>query len=173
MREPDVWSKTLLTTYYYLPKAVKSAEVKITNYPFTQGTVFQDAVTVCKTIQRLTDNRSALINAKIIVDSIMDKLPKTYRDFLYLRYIKHTPFEEVASFLGISRSTAYRKNNEAVAAFASILENSYKEAEYFCNVFEAHPFLGEAYRIIRDNERRQRLMNKQTGGDGKPTDIAK
>lgn len=153
MNSVNSWSKTLLTTYNYIPKAIRSAEVKITNYPFTQDALIQDALSVCKTIQQLTDNKNALINAKVIVDGIMEELPRIYRDFLQARYICRNTIDTIVDLLKISRATAFRREKEALAAFSSVLMEKYNGSDHFGKTYINHPFLGEAYRIICESDR--------------------
>ena len=148
-----VWSKTLLTVYPYLPKAVKTAEEKIKGYPFTNAAISQDALHACKAILQLTNHKNDLINAKILVDRILDKLDKPKRDFLTEKYIKHQSVEIAADELGISRATAFRRHADSIREFSFILEQMGYDADTLRETYEYHPFLSNAYRIINENER--------------------
>lgn len=147
-----VWSKTLLTTYPYLPKAVEAYDEKIKRYPFTNTALSQDALTTCRALQRMTDHKNALINASIIVETVLNLLPKRERSFIEAKYIQHQSVDKAGKELGISRATAFRRHAECVATFSNYLSNVGFDAEYFKEAFESHPFLGHAYEILCEDE---------------------
>ena len=119
--ELENWSRTLLYCYRYLGKIVETiddmvAKISIESMFYRKNSTNNTMAQVEKILE-LNDRKVNLTNLKVIIEECVDKLPLKDMQLISLFYFDGLTFDEIASVLGISRRTVFRRRNNAITHF--------------------------------------------------------
>ena len=164
------WSKTILSVYKYLEALSNSIDElvmkKSINSSFYNNGRFNSCYDCANKIMMLTERKINLINIKVMVDDVLNKMTVNQRQLLVLCYVDNVRSEDIAKFFNISLRTYFRKKNEALNSFAKNLLSlgftKSKLEEMFCcenwlnNLYNKNQELEDSreYSIEKDNKYR-------------------
>ncbi len=119
--ELENWSRTLLYCYRYLGKIVETiddmvAKISIESMFYRKNSTNNTMAQIEKILE-LNDRKVNLTNLKVIIEECVDKLPLKDMQLISLFYFDGLTFDEIASVLGISRRTVFRRRNNAITHF--------------------------------------------------------
>jgi len=143
------WSKTILSIYKYLEPLSNSIDdlvlKKSINSAFYGNGRFNSCYDCANKIMRLMERKVSLINIKVMVDSVLEKMPLKYRQLLILAYVDNVKSENIAEIMHISLRTFFRKKNEALASFSKNLTVLGFTGEKLNSMFGAEHWLKNLY----------------------------
>jgi DNA-directed RNA polymerase specialized sigma subunit len=152
------WSKTLICAYPYLERLSSAIDCKIntlclkSNDIHFMPSIAKDTYDLANTILTLTDRKFNLINLKVLVDSVLNSLPKSISKILILKFIDGVTNRDIASLMNLSIRTVCRKINSSLNSFSYEL----KRENYTQQKIEE---------MIKDEKWIQVLYNKFCGLD--------
>ncbi len=134
--DEKIWAKTLLSSYSYLETICGAIDKTVLNYGINSA-INRDAEYVANKIISLTERKKILINTKILIDNVLQRIDNKYAKILVLKYIDKIKSETASKLLDMSMRTYFRKTSLAVDNFASELKkfgyNTVKLNELFRN----------------------------------------
>lgn len=112
-------------------------------------------------IINLNSRKVTLINLKILIEDVTDRLDDKYARFIQLHFIDNFKANNVADALDISIRTFFRRKNQCISKFASMLKIMGYTNEKLQKMFEKEMWLLNAleYNNIEHNEESERLQS--------------
>ena len=109
------WIKTIFMIYRHLPRIIDSIDKVFQARALNGGVMSGSAISynnvynLSENLLKLTERKNALINLKVLTDSIIKGIDKKLAKILILRYIDGFNFKMLAEHFNISERTAYRR----------------------------------------------------------------
>lgn len=122
------WIKTIFMIYRHLPRIIDSIDKVFQARALNGGVMSGSAISynnvynLSENLLKLTERKNALINLKVLTDSIIKGIDKKLAKILILRYIDGFNFKMLAEHFNISERTAYRRIDEALTMASIALE---------------------------------------------------
>lgn len=122
------WIKTIFMIYRHLPRIIDSIDKVFQARALNGGVMSGSAISynnvynLSENLLKLTERKNALINLKVLTDSIIKGIDKKLAKILILRYIDGFNFKMLAEHFNISERTAYRRIDEALTMASMALE---------------------------------------------------
>ena len=122
------WIKTIFMIYRHLPRIIDSIDKVFQARALNGGVMSGSAISynnvynLSDNLLKLTERKNALINLKVLTDSIIKGIDKKLAKILILRYIDGFNFKMLAEHFNISERTAYRRIDEALTMASMALE---------------------------------------------------
>lgn len=116
----DMWSKSLLASYNYLPIVAKCIDKSNMQMALGSFSYQGNALDLMEKMMQNNNRKRALVNAKVIVDTTLGMLKERNREVLKLRYIKKKSFEQIAELLNICLRSVFRWHDIAIKQFSSL-----------------------------------------------------
>lgn len=122
------WIKTIFMIYRHLPRIIDSIDKVFQARALNGGVMSGSAISynnvynLSDNLLKLTERKNALINLKVLTDSIIKGMDKKLAKILILRYIDGFNFKMLAEHFNISERTAYRRIDEALTMASMALE---------------------------------------------------
>lgn len=139
----NLWAKTILSVYKYLERIAgaidKLVERQALNsyYYFSGSSIDNGVLSVSKRIIELSERKVKLINLKILTENSLKKCDKLLAQILIAKYIDEDTSENIATSLGLTLRTYFRRLNQAEEQFYNNFAlqgfNSKKLSAYLAN----------------------------------------
>ena len=148
--EINTWSKTLLTIYNQLEKITEAIDnlvltraINSHNYNTNNEVLY-----VADKIINLTQRKIKLINLKVLVDKVLNKMDKEEAKILILKYLYEFNTEKLMESLGVKERSIFRKINEAIVSFSTICEKYGFNSEKLYDTYKDEGWIIEVYNTI-------------------------
>ena len=146
-----IWARTILNVYNNIEKYILKIDSLINNVSLMPELRVDD---VTKRIIELSDRKVALINLKIVVETLIANCKQKYLRFLSLRYIQKLTMEEISEHLKICERTCYRLYSEALDNFILNMKYyGYTSKWLYENLKEEKWILHEFYKEYKKQEK--------------------
>ena len=116
-----IWAKTLLSSYSYLERICNGIDKAVLNFGL-HSKVSNSTEFVANQIIQLTERKKTLINTKVLIDDILNRIDLKHSKILVLKYIDRMKADTASKLLKISLRTYFRKINIAVDEFTNQLQ---------------------------------------------------
>lgn len=113
-----VWGKTLLSSYTSLERLSSAIDGLVMSNSLHCGVGYNTTLNSANKILNLISRKKLLINLKVLVETVIDKMPNDYMRILVLKYFDKVKPEDILNVMEISRRSYFRKINKAVECFA-------------------------------------------------------
>ena len=121
--EISILGKALLNIYRYLEPMADAIDKQIKTKTYEPEVSFGcNMNSLAGEIISLTERKIGLINIKVFVDKVVARLSETNRKIIMLRFIDKVSPKEIATLMGISDRTFFRKAKTAFESFCHMLE---------------------------------------------------
>ena len=124
----NVWSKTILQVYKFLPRIVHTydrlIESKAINSQYTNGynINYFGTEAVTKAIIDLSQRKITLINLKLIIEKALKSMRPSMARILILKFVDGKKCVNLANYFNVCLRTVFRKLNSALASFSLALK---------------------------------------------------
>ncbi len=124
----NIWSKTILQVYRYLPRIVGTYDKlilsKAVNSQFISGAnvTYFSTEAVTDAILNLSQRKITLINLKLITEKALKSMKPSLARFLILKFIDGKKSVELADKFNVCLRTVFRKLNSALDSFSKALK---------------------------------------------------
>lgn len=138
------WVTALIAAYRHLPRAVRACKQTSSSLALS-GFYADDTLAL---IQKMIDcnvRAESYINAKVLVDATLTKLPVKYAQILYLRSHYNLSIEEIADKLGFAKRSAFRWYAEGLKKAALVLKADGYGEEWFSSRYSKDVLIGDYY----------------------------
>ncbi|MGN0960713.1 MAG: DUF1492 domain-containing protein [Christensenellales bacterium] len=159
------WSRSALSIYKYLSTMSSTIDKiimdigKSSNSPTLQK--FQSTYYQASKIIELMDRKRKMINLKVSVEEVLNKLDKTNKRILTLVFLDGVKSELVAQMLGMSIRTFFRKKNSAILEFATIFQGLGFDEEFFEKEYANEQWFMSIYNVcISRNTSSEEFMDR-------------
>lgn len=116
----DMWSKSLLASYNYLPLVAKCIDRSNMQMALGSFAYEGDPLRLMELMMANNARKEAIVNARVIVDTTLGALRDKSREVLKLRYIKRKNFEQIAEIMNVCLRSVFRWYDLAIKQFSSI-----------------------------------------------------
>ena len=145
------WSKTLLISYRLLGLVVERIESMVQQ--ISLNSMYYNRKTGCDTMSQIeklidyNDKKVNLTNLKVIIEECIASLSQKELEIVSLLYLDGLNVDEVASTLGISVRTVFRRKKRALESFAKALSrkcsseflmDNYKDELWLMDIYYSH-----------------------------------
>lgn len=138
------WVTAILAAYRRLPRAV--AACKQTSRSLAEsGFYCEDTMGLVGKMIECNARSESYINAKVLVDKVLEKLPLRYAQILYLRAHYPLTMEEIADKLEYSKRSTFRWYGEALKKAACALFAEGYDAKWFEKRYSGDVLIGGYY----------------------------
>ena len=164
----DMWSKSLLASYNYLPIVAKCIDKSNMQMALGSFSYQGNALDLMEKMMENNKRKRALVNAKVIVDTTLELLKEKNREVLKLRYIKRKSFEQIAEILNICLRSVFRWHDVAIKQFSSLcIMRGYDENYMNDNYSKDGLFERCALRCQQEENKREKdkLVEEETKKD--------
>lgn len=154
-----VWARTLMTIQKYLERICDSIDACIEKkatasmYVSTKNIFQNDSLSVSNWMIEMGERKVNLINLNVICLNALRSIDKTQAKILALKYFDRMQSADIASLLGLSERTYFRKLNAAYDSLECWLMRNGYDCEYFATKLQNEGWITEVYYET------QRLMN--------------
>lgn len=144
MKKNILWVTALIAAYKHLPRAVEACKQTSESLALSG---FYDCDTL-GLIQKLMDcnaRAEGYLNAKVLVDRTLEKLPLRYARILYLRARFNMTMEDIALKLGYSKRSTFRWYAEGLKKAACVLKADGYDDRWFEERYAKDVIIGDFY----------------------------
>lgn len=142
------WVTALIAAYRHLPRAVEACK-KTSSALALSGFYNTDTMALVEKMIDCNVRAESYINAKVLVDGIVEKLPLKYARIVLLRARYGAGIEVIAEKLGYAKRSAFRWYAEALKKAASILKAQGHDSDWFSARYAKDVLIGDYYAQIR------------------------
>lgn len=141
------WTTALIAAYRHLPRAVNACKQTSSSLALS-GFYCEDTFAL---IQKMIDcnvRAESYVNAKVLVDEALKKLPLRHAKILYLRARYGMSVEKAASKLGYAERSAFRWYAEGLKKAACALKSAGYDEKWFSQRYSGDVLIGGYYSQI-------------------------
>ena len=124
IKKMRIWTFTILTAYRNIERVVRSIDKCISTCAKASMSYDGDTLELMEGMLELIKRKERLINLKVLVDEILDKLDPKEKKILTLRFVDKVKFEDLSKELGCCARTAFRCYDHAMWSFDRLCEKS-------------------------------------------------
>ena len=106
-----IWAKTILSVYSSIEKYILKIDSLVNNISLMPQLSVDE---VTEKIIELSDRKCALINLKIVIETLISKCKPKHMRFIGLKYINGLKMQDINNVLNISPRTAFRLYSSAL-----------------------------------------------------------
>lgn len=159
------WSKSALSIYKYLSTMTNTIDKIVMDVGKGSNNLalqrFQSTYYQASKIIELMDRKRKMINLKVSVEEVLNKLDKTNKRILTLVFLDGVKSELVAQMLGMSIRTFFRRKNSAIIEFATIFQCLGYDEEFFEKEYSHEPWFMSVFNdCITRNLSSEEIMDK-------------
>lgn len=149
--ELRVWGKTIISVQKYLERVISAIDSLISKkalasvFVNSKNLTEQNAYSVANTLIELSERKINLINLNIICSDALQNINKLSAKILILKFIDCLSSAEIASLIGVSDRTFFRKLNFAYDELAKWLSRNNYTKEYFEKNYKNEGWIMEAF----------------------------
>ena len=140
-----LWAKTLLTAYPYLVRAAEEADARLADEAVSSWRSPLSAEDTCKRLMRIVAAKEGYINARVITNECVARLPQKLGRALKCRYFEMLSYPVIARVAGVSERSVYNHMQRAEEAFAGALVSRGYGVERLEELFGDNVFLKGVY----------------------------
>ena len=141
------WVTALIAAYRHLPRAVEACK-KTSSALAVSGFYNTDTMALVKKMIDCNVRAESYINAKVLVDTTLGKLPLKHARILCLRARYGVGIETIADKLGYSKRSAFRWYAEGLKKAASVLKAQGYDSDWFAARYAKDVLIGDYYSQI-------------------------
>lgn len=138
------WVTALLAAYRKLPGAVKACK-RTSESLAASGFYCEDTMSLVQKMIDCNARSESYVNAKVLVDRTLEKLPLKYAEILGLRARSGRSIEDIAAKLGYAKRSAFRWYAEGVKKAACALKADGYDEEWFESRYLRDVLIGDYY----------------------------
>ena len=112
-----LWAKTLLTAYPYLERAAEEADARLTDEAVSSWRSPLSAEDTCKRLMRIVAAKEGYINARVITNECVARLPQKLGRALKCRYFEMLSYPVIARVAG--RQGCGRERTQRLQPYAA------------------------------------------------------
>lgn len=156
-----IWGKTIMSVQKYLERVTRAIDSVIykkalaSGYVSTKNLTDQSSFAVSNFIINMSQRKVNLINLNTICFNALKVIDKFNAKLLILKHIDGLTSAEIASLIGVSNRTYFRKINKAYDAFAEWLENNKLTEKYFCDKYKDEGWIMEVFYGFKEDAYKQ------------------
>ncbi len=149
--ELEVWARTMLTVQRHLERVTKALDKIILKkavssaFVTSKNLMEQSVEKISKYIINLSQSKINLINLNTICVNSLKGIDKTSAKILILKHIDGKQSNEIASLLGLSNRTYFRRLNLAYEKIVGWLLANHYDAEFFAKNYFSEGWIMEVY----------------------------
>lgn len=174
------WAKTMLSMYKYLDIIGDTIDELVKKEALGSFGKYGYGNTIdsYNRIINLNARKVTLINLKVLVEDVTDRLSDKYARLIQLHFFENFKSNNVASAMNISIRTFFRRKNQCISKFANTLKMLGYTDEKLSKMFEKEMWFMNAlqYNSEEHNEEDDRLQSykllRAIGQDFKRKDLA-
>ena len=144
MRDMDFWVTAIFAAYRHLPRAVRACRQTSASLA-ESGFYCEDTLALVNKLIDCNARAESYINAKVLADEALSKLPLKYAQLLSLRARGDMSMEEIAAKLGYSKRSAFRWFAEGIKKAACVLKAEGYDEEWFSSRYSKDVLIGNYY----------------------------
>lgn len=144
MKEMIDWVTALVAAYRHLPRAVRACK-QTSRSLAVSGFYCEDTLALVQKMIDCNARAEGYLNAKVLVDEAIKKLPLRYSRILFLRARYGMSVEEIASRLCYAKRSTFRWYAEALKKAACILKSEGYDEKWFSERYRKDVFIGDYY----------------------------
>ncbi len=122
LKKMKVWSFTILTAYRNIERVVNSIDKCISAAAAGSINCGGKTMELMEAVLELIKRKERLINLKVLIDEVLDKLEAKEKKILLLRFVDRVKFEDLSKELGCCRRTAFRCYDHAMWSVGRLCE---------------------------------------------------
>lgn len=138
------WVTALVAAYRHLPRAVAACK-KTSSSLALSGFYCDDTLSLVQKMIDCNARAESYVNAKVIVDNVIDKLPLRNAKILYIRAHYNMPMEDIAVKLGYSKRSTFRWYAEGLKKAACVLKAQGYDEKWFEQRYSKDVLIGDYY----------------------------
>ena len=119
--EDKIWSKTLLSSYSCLQPISNAIDGMVLSNGLHSAYGYNTTMKCANTIINLISRKKVLINLKVLIERVLDKLPNEFARILVLKYFDKVKVNDILSIMELSRRTYFRKLNSTIECAEKLL----------------------------------------------------
>ncbi|MBP3581645.1 MAG: DUF1492 domain-containing protein [Clostridia bacterium] len=150
--EDKVWSKTLLSSYSCLEPLSNAVDGMVLSSGLHSAYGFNTTMKSACAILNLISRKKLLINIKVLVERVLDKLQVDYARLLVLKYFDKAKVNDILTIMGLSRRTYFRKINSAIESFSIGLQKEGFSSNIIKNMVKDEMWINELYSVVKAKE---------------------
>lgn len=150
--ELRIWSKTFLNVYRSLDKIAEAIDRIVLTSGLSSGMneYSGNAYYIANKIIELTERKIVLINLKLLIEEVLNKLDKNSVRLLMLKYVDRVRTEDIADLMHVSKRTFFRKSNKAITSFELTLSRLGQTSKSISIMLEDEAWIKDLYqRLIK------------------------
>ncbi len=166
--ELKVWGKTIMMIQKYLERVTKAIDSLVykkalaSAFVNLKNLIEQSAYFVTNGLIELSERKIRLINLNTICSKALDGIDKANAKLLILKFVDGLQSKEIASMLGFSDRTYFRKLNEAYDDLGKWLKKNNFTEEYFMKNFKNEGWIMEVfYKNKEENKKNENFLNEE------------
>lgn len=162
--ELEVWARTMLTVQRHLERVAKALDKIILKkavssaFVTSKNLMEQNVERISKYIINLSQTKINLINLNTICVKALKGIDKTSAKILILKHIDGKQSTEIASLLGLSYRTYFRRLNLAYEKIEKWLFANNFDADFFNKIYSSEGWIMEVY-----NKNLEMISNSKQG----------
>ncbi len=143
IKKMRIWSFTILTAYRNLEKVANSIDKCINTCAAASISYDGDTLELMDAMLELIKRKERIINLKVVVDEVLDKLEPKEKKVLLLRFVDKVKFEDLSKELGCCSRTAFRCYDHAIWSFDRECEKCGYGPEWLSRRYENDIFVSK------------------------------
>lgn len=147
MEKTICWVTALVAAYRHLPRAVEACK-KTSSQLAVSGFYCTDTMALIEKMIDCNVRAESYLNAKVLVDDVVRKLPLRYARILRLRACYGMGVEQIAEKLGYAKRSAFRWYADALKKAACILKSQGYDEGWFASRYAKDVLIGDYYSQI-------------------------
>lgn len=160
MRE-KIWGKTLLTSYTCLERLANAIDGLVLSSSLHSSVGFNGTLSSANRILKLISRKKVLINIKVLVEKVLEKIPVDYARILVLKYFDKVKSADIAQVMGLPNRTYFRKLNQAHESFSQRLIKEGFSSNIIEKMVEEEKWILELFDSIYSKEKNSKLEKQE------------
>ncbi|MBE7082685.1 MAG: hypothetical protein E7378_03325 [Clostridiales bacterium] len=152
------WSKTLLSSYYYLERLCDSIDklvnqTAVNSYFSSSSQLYNNSVMdISNRIIDLSNRKIEYINLKVLIEKTLETMPKKLAKLLILKYMQKISIEKCCMLLNMSMRSCYRLLDKSLACFSEQIARFGYNTQKLEIVYWDDKFIKSIYTLIEQDK---------------------
>ena len=155
-----IWAKTLLNSYTCLERLSSAIDGMVMATGLHSSYGYNATMTSANHIINLISRKKLLINLKVLIETVIEKMPVNFARILVLKYFDKVKSQDIAKVMEISNRTYFRRLQQSVDCFSKGLKKEGFSSEIIEKMVENEWWISNVYAEIYQKEVGEKASEK-------------